>query len=156
VLVEAAGFCRAVGDELADADLSVFLRASGWRTVHEADSVMRLSDEVERPRPSFRRGRNAERLFRRNVCMNSPFIAYAAHACVVAGEVLGNLLRPALTLHLLGRACAALEFSHYRQRRDKLNEVRDAACEAESETVPFTRQPNEPSVSERVRPRSAA
>ena len=131
-------------------------RADGG-TVHEADSVIRFSGEVGASEalvpcavamPSG--------LFWRNVCMNSPFTAYAAHAGVVLGEILGNLLRPALALHLLGRACAVLESSHYRQRRDQLSAVRGTACDADPETVPFMRRPNEAGASERVRPRSAA
>jgi hypothetical protein len=156
MLADAAGFCREVGDELADVDLGVFMRAGGWRTVHEAGSVITFSGEVARQRPSFLRGRNAERLFWRNVCMNSQFAAYAAHTGVVLGEVLVNLLRPALAVHLLGRACAVLESSHYRQRRDQLSAVRGAACEAEPETVPFAGRPIEAGTGERVRPRSAA
>ena len=156
VLVDAAGFCREVGDELADADLAVFLRAGGWRTIHEADSLIKFNGEPTRWRPSFQSGRQAERLFWRNASTSPQAIAYAAHTGVVLAEVLCNLLRPTLALHLLGRACAVLESTHYRQRRDQLSEARSAGCETESDTVPFTRRSHEPAASDRVRPRSAA
>lgn len=156
MLLDAAGFCREVGDELADADLAVWMRAAGWRTVHEADSQVKQTGEPERRSPSFGRGRQAERLFWRNVCTSSRLVAHAAHTCVVLAEVLSNLLRPTLALHLLGRACAVLESSHYRQRRDQLSVARGGACETEADTVPFTRRSHEPDASGHVRPRSAA
>lgn len=156
VLLDAAGFCREVGEELADADLAVFLRARGWQTVHEADSLIRLSGEPSRRGPSFQHGRQAERLFWRNASANSRVVAYVAHTCVVLAEVLGNLLRPTLALHLLGRACAMLESSSYRQRRDQLSAARERVCEAEADTVPFTRRSHEPEASGHIRPRSAA
>lgn len=155
-LVDAGGFSREVGDEFADADLAAYLRSAGWRTVHEASSVVTTNAAVDRRRPSFRRGREAERLFWRNASITSGWFACTAHAGVWIGDVLSHLLHPTLALQLLGRACGTFEASRYRRRRELLRKVQEAAGAAGPQTVPFTRRQDAPRACEQIRPRSAA
>jgi hypothetical protein len=154
-VLDVGGFCREVGDELADVDLALAFQSVGLRAIHEANSTVLTTTSVLESAPSFRRGLQAERLFWRNGALCGWSRSLLSHPCTLAGELLGNLHRPTILLQLLGRAVATCEFASYRRRRRRLEAVRAAAQRLGPRVLPFKR-PQGNGCSDLLRPRTAA
>ncbi|MHB8969202.1 MAG: glycosyltransferase family 2 protein [Pirellulaceae bacterium] len=154
-VLDVGGFCRQVGDELADVDLALALQSVGLRAIHEANSTVLTKSSAPKSVPSFRRGLQAQRLFWRNGALCGWSRALLSHPCILVGEILGNLHRPTIVLQLLGRAVATSEFAAYRRRWRRLETVRAEAQRSGPEVLPFKR-PQDSDCAELLRPRTAA
>jgi len=121
-VLEVGGFCEQVGEAFADADMALALRAAGFRAVHENRSLVETRRPAGAPQPSFRHGLRVERLFWRNVGGFDWPRALLWHACLVAGEVLTGVFRPAVWAQLLGRTFAVFAIPSYRRHRRRLRE----------------------------------
>lgn len=136
-VLEAGGFCRDVGELLADVDLALALQGRGWRTAHEQDSIVMIEQPMAKAGLSWRQGRQSELLFWRHSAGPGRWRALLCHAGTLLGELVGNLHRPALALQLLGRAHGAC--LHVCRRRRGVQAVVSAAEGADRAIVPMGR-----------------
>lgn len=131
-LKELANLPDCVGDELADIDLALTLRAAGQRAVFEPASKI-LAPEAKVARTGgFKAGRAAERLFWRNAPLSGWKRSLLAHPAAWLMDLTQVGLRPALLTHTLGRMIALLERGSYRARHAQLAKLAElhAANEA--------------------------
>ena len=131
-LLELSALSSRVGDDVADIDLALTLRAAGYRAVFEPAGKIyatALGNETAR---GFRAGRAAERLFWRNAPLAGWFRSLIAHPAAWLSDVAQVGPRPALLTHWLGRAVGCLEQSSHRKRHAQLVELAElhAAHEA--------------------------
>jgi hypothetical protein len=122
-VLDAGGFCRQLGEDLADVDMGLALQAIGYRAVHEDESIVTVGHAASKRPLSFRGGQQAERLFWRNAPLVRWVPSLLMHALTVVGEILGHLHRPAILLQTAGRAMAILEVSACRRHRQHLESV---------------------------------
>ncbi|MCU0959023.1 MAG: glycosyltransferase family 2 protein [Pirellulaceae bacterium] len=154
-VLEVGGFCREVGEFLADIDLALALRVRGWRAVHEQESIVTTGQPVVTAGLSLRSGREAELLFWRNGAGIGWWRALLCHPGMLVGELAGNLHRPAVVLQMLGRAQGACV---YACRRHQFLARRDAGAAEQRvnrDIVPLSRG-NNPAHKPSARPRAAA
>jgi len=154
-VLDAGGFCREVGDELADVDLALALQRIGWRAEHEEDSVVSLRVAPTSQELSWRRGRQAERLFWRNASATGWAFALVLHASALTWEMLSNFWRPALVPHLVGRLLGVCELARHLRRSRQLSAARQTGERSAQEILAFTRA-SESEGPERWHPRAAA
>jgi GT2 family glycosyltransferase len=108
--VEAVGgFCEALGEEAAAADLALRLRRAGYRTVVEPRSRVHARPAASFAAGAFRRGRDRERLFWRWADEHGRLLSTVAHLLLWLGLAAGAAVRPSRLLELLGRMLGAVE-----------------------------------------------
>jgi hypothetical protein len=131
-LLELSALSHRVGDEVADIDLALTLRAAGYRAVFEPAGKIFATAAENKPSRGFRAGRAAERLFWRNAPLAGWMRSLVAHPAAWLGDVAQVGLRPALLTHWLGRMVGCLEQASHRQRHAQLVELAElhAAHEA--------------------------
>jgi hypothetical protein len=123
------GFPRAVGDGLADADLALALRFAGFQSILEPRSiVLATADCLAVPRPGFRQGLAAERLFWRAAPVLGWGKSVAAHPLGVFIEFVKALPRPSALAALLGRALGVCQMGSHRAHHQWLLDVERAAA----------------------------
>jgi hypothetical protein len=119
-LLELSALNSRVGDDAADIDLALTLRAAGYRAVFEPAGKIYATACDSAPSRGFRAGRAAERLFWRNAPLTGWGRSLAAHPIAWLSDVTRVGLRPALFMHWLGRMVGALEQASHRQRHAEL------------------------------------
>jgi hypothetical protein len=103
----AGGLDESVGDGLADVDLALRLRALGFRSLLEPQSVLRDNVRVRSRVSPIDRGRQAETLFLRNAPLAGWVRSILLHPFSLAAEALSDPRGlPARPLVLLGRLFA--------------------------------------------------
>ena len=135
-VLDVGGFCPGVGPQLADIDMGLALHAVGLIAIHEEDSMVVAQQSAAGRQLSFRRGREAERLFWRNTTTTGWIRSLLFHPWTVASELIGNVYRPVVVLQMMGRALAILEFPTYRRHWRKLQAIR-AGNGMEKTALPF-------------------
>lgn len=110
-VLQVGGFCRDVGEFLADVDLALALRTMGWRAVHEQDSIVTIEQPASAADLSLRSGRESELLFWRNGASIGWWRALLCHPGMLLGELVSNLHRPAVALQMVGRAQGAWAYA---------------------------------------------
>jgi cellulose synthase/poly-beta-1,6-N-acetylglucosamine synthase-like glycosyltransferase len=138
-VLQVGGFCRDVGEVLADVDLALALRTLGWRTVHEPDSIVTTDQPVPTTGLSLRSGREAELLFWRNGAGTGWWQALLCHPGTLLGELVGNLHRPAVVLQMAGRAQGACEYVCRHRHRSAPRDAGAAVQRFHRDIVPFSR-----------------
>ncbi|MEX2141747.1 MAG: glycosyltransferase family A protein [Pirellulales bacterium] len=123
------GLPRAIGDGLADADLALALRFAGYKGILEPRSiVLATADCLIAPRPGFRHGLAAERLFWRAAPVVGWGKSIAAHPLGVLVEFVTALPRPGALAVLLGRALGVCQMGSHRAHQQWLLDVERAAA----------------------------
>jgi hypothetical protein len=97
------GLDGGLGEELADIDLALALAEAGYAAVCEPASQVVAVVGPAVPATSFRQGSDAEYVFWKHLPARGHWQALAAHAALIAGELLQSLLRPRVASRLLGR-----------------------------------------------------
>ena len=108
-LLALGGLPEVVGEQLADADLAISLRALGWGCVLEPACQL-VGDAKPQAAPlSFAAGRCDERLFLRYATTYGMFPAIVFHLFAVLGRWLCGAYRWGAYSHVLGRLAACFE-----------------------------------------------
>lgn len=129
--VAVGGFEPAVGDELADVDLGLRLRAAGLRAVIEPESLVRAAPQQRMP-GGFRRGLYTERLLLRSA--DSLRKLAAARPLAWSAGLTWRMLHPPRALgHLLGQLAAWCELPRHLRYRGQLAQL---ASRLSAERVP--------------------
>jgi hypothetical protein len=128
------GLSPLVGDEFADIDLALRLRAAGLRAVLESRSVLQAASQPERRR-GYHYGLHAERLFLRNMPPGS-LASLAAHGLTVAGSLLASFPHAgAMVSELAGRVVGLLELSQHRRHHVESRRLVAVALPASGNSV---------------------
>jgi hypothetical protein len=101
------GLDELCGETWADVDLGLSLRALGFRSVLEPESMVTTRPSREGGSRGYRDGRGAERTFWRHIANNGWIPSLAFHPFVVLGALLGAWNRVAGYTALLGRMVTA-------------------------------------------------
>jgi hypothetical protein len=113
----------AVGDDLADLDVSLTLARAGWHVAIEPEC--RILGALSNRRPGgFKSGRSSERLFWQHFAEMGGFGGLLSHSMAALQDLLSS--RPiwmALT-QIVGRMVAICQLGHYRQ----YHQLFEAAC----------------------------
>lgn len=117
---DVAEFCVEVGEELADVDMALSLKAIGLRAVHEEASVVRVMSERRAISLSMRSGRFAERVFWRHAASFGWKKSLLLHPGCIAVELLQNIHRPRIVVRTLGRLLAAADIPAQLRYRERL------------------------------------
>jgi hypothetical protein len=121
-LMSIGGFEPSLG-ALSDVDVAISLRAMGYSSHVEPDSLMYAGPRaLEAPR-GFSRGLASERLFWRNAPVAGWFKALSRHPWVAMGEMLSELPSPAAVTQLVGRVLACAQPSAYTARHERLRRL---------------------------------
>ena len=116
------GFCLFCGDEYADADMAVSLRAAGGRVVLEPESRIIAGPERAKLQPAFKAGLFGERLFWRSLAAEPILSALALHLFEIVRHAV--MRAPLGTLPMLsGRLVALLQFGWYIPRFRELRRL---------------------------------
>jgi hypothetical protein len=116
------GFCLFCGDEYADADMAVSLRAAGGRVVLEPESRIMAGPERAKLQPAFKAGLFGERLFWRSLAAEPILSALALHLFEIVRHAV--MRAPLGTLPMLsGRLVALLQFGWYIPRFRELRRL---------------------------------
>ena len=116
------GFCLSCGDEYADADMAVSLRAAGGRVVLEPASRVVAAAERQRLQRPFAAGLYGERLFWRSLAAEPILQSLVLHVFEVLRHAL--VRAPLGTLPMLaGRLAAVLQFGWYVPRFRELRQL---------------------------------
>ncbi len=118
-----SGFDRSVGDQLADVDLAMSLRAAMYRSIIEPDSRVYSRVPLQARASEFQVGRYAERLFWRHAPAVGWAKALLLHPLAITADFLRAIRRPASLTRLIGRAAAWLEIRRYRNHYERLQTV---------------------------------
>lgn len=118
------GLSELVGEQLADADVALSLRALGWRSV--LDPACRLVADAECPAEplSFATGRCEERLFWRYAAAHGMFPVLILHLLAVLGRWLLRAYRWGAHIQMLGRLVAGCELRAGRRHLVMLRDLR--------------------------------
>jgi len=131
-LLELAALNTGVGDDLADVDLALTLRAAGYRAVFEpAAKILTPSVAVGRS-GGFKAGLGAERLFWRNAPLAGWGKSLLSHPAAWLADIVQVGLRPTLLTHLLGRTVALLEQASFRKRHAQLAQLAETHAASEA------------------------
>lgn len=133
------------GAEMADAELSVRMRAVGLACRVAPESRVLADESLLATPASFSRGRMAERMFWRTAGEMGWAGSLAVHPAAVLTEWVKNVHRPGGWLQLMGRAVGMLELGDHRAYREKLTKlrVRDADEGAEIHSLPAAEEPSQ-------------
>ncbi len=111
-------FDASLGDSLADVDLALRLRQSGYTARYEPASIVYHAADNSLHAAGFTAARHAERLFWRHAPMSGWTRSIALHGLVVCGEFRRGFPRPGVLTHLAGRMVGGCDWGfHRRQRR---------------------------------------
>jgi hypothetical protein len=117
------GFEPRVGLHGAAADVAMQFQRLGFHTVFEPSSRMLAAGLTLAPRASLKSGREAERLFLRNLSASWAG-SLVNHAGMVVREVCSGFPGPAALMRLTGRVLAWMELPRSRRHRRRLDEMR--------------------------------
>ena len=132
------GFCLSCGDEYADADMAVSLRAAGGRVVLEPASRVVAADERQRPQRAFAAGLYGERLFWRSLAAEPILRSLVLHVFEVLRHAL--VRAPLGTLPMLaGRLVAVLQFGWYVPRFRELRQLIQTRPAEDGQPAPVDR-----------------
>ena len=157
-VLDVGGFFPGVGEHGADVDLGLALQRVGWRTIHVPQCVLIDTAGPAKASLSLRVGREAERLFWRNIPSGSWIPSFLLHACAIAGELVANSLRATVALQMLGRAMGLLEINaglRHQRQLETLRTAHQSAGEVERRVLHFRSQLS-PEYEELRKPRAAA
>ena len=116
------GFCLWCGDEYADADMAVSLRAAGGRVVLEPAARVVAAAERQRPQRPFAAGLYGERLFWRSLAAEPVLRSLVLHLFEILRHAIARA--PLGTLPMLaGRLVAVLQFGWYVPRFAELRRL---------------------------------
>ncbi len=115
-----AGLCPQLGRQQADLDLALALRAAGFAVALEPRSRIYAATDVDRPQTALRNSLYDERLFWRNLPSTGRIGSLAAHAGIVATEMLRSFPHPRMLAQLAGRILACCQFGSYVRDRHPL------------------------------------
>ena len=116
------GFSLTCGDEYADADMAVSLRAAGGRVVLEPESKIVAGPERAQLQPAFKAGLYGERLFWRSLAAEPILSALVLHLFEIVRHAV--MRAPLGTLPVLaGRLVALLQFGWYIPRFRELRRL---------------------------------
>jgi GT2 family glycosyltransferase len=111
-------FDASLGDPLADVDLALRLRQSGYLARFEPASIIYHAADDSPQAGGFAAARRRERLFWRHAPMSGWTRSIALHGLVVGGEFCRALPRPDALTRLAGRMVGGCDWGfHRRQRR---------------------------------------
>ncbi|MBI3839589.1 MAG: hypothetical protein HY288_16840 [Planctomycetia bacterium] len=113
----AGGLSPQLGRQQADVDLALALRTLGFGVALEPQSRIYAAADVERRQSALSQSLYDERLFWRNLPSTGRIGALAAHAGVVAAELVRSFARPRMFAQLVGRALACCQFGNYARDR---------------------------------------
>lgn len=117
----AGGLSPHLGHQQADVDLALALRTAGFAMALEPRSRIYATADVERSQRGLRPSLHDERLFWRNLPSQGLTGSLAAHAGVVAAELLRSFPRPRMLAQLAGRMLACCQLASYGHRRHTLD-----------------------------------
>ncbi|MCD4728196.1 MAG: hypothetical protein K8R46_11070 [Pirellulales bacterium] len=103
------GFSGQATDTLMGIDAALKLRRLGFRCALEPRCCVRADADLADERPSFRHGRDAERLFWSWASTRGWARSLLEHATLTVGECAFGLWRPPYLAQLAGRACGAIQ-----------------------------------------------
>jgi hypothetical protein len=157
-VLDVGGFFPGVGQYGADVDLGLALRRVGWRTIHAPQCVLIDTAGPATAPLSLRVGREAERLFWRNIPPGSWIPSLLLHAFAIAGELVTNAHRGGAVLQMLGRAMGLLEINAGLRHRRQLETLRAAtwSSDEQGEQVFHFRSPRSPECEALRKSRAAA
>ena len=136
-LVALGGMSNEIGAELADVDIALSLRKSGWKMAVEP--CCRLTDNHGTPtiRHGWKAGLQAERLFLRHSRGRDRAMGLMSHPIVAACDVFGQFPHPAMLSQLLGRTAAWVESGTHARHAEHV--AASAKVFAESQEVISTK-----------------
>ncbi len=118
------GLSSQLGPRQADVDLALVMKRAGFTTALAPRSLLFATAAADAGEGSFREALSSERLFWRNLSSEAGAgRALAAHAGVVALELLGSLPRPRLAWQLAARALGCLQLGGYVRHHYALREL---------------------------------
>lgn len=124
VLTAIGGFSSSLGEFCADIDAGLTWKALGLRCSLEPACMVRARLYERHVKPSFRQGREAERLFWRHAWQFGWLPSLSSHSAFVACDLLRRALSPAAYLSALGRMASCCEFDQAAHQRDRLRMAR--------------------------------
>ncbi len=136
-LVEVGGFRADVGHEWADVDISLRLRAAGYRCLHDASSVIITRERLHRPPVTYQSGREAEKYFWCRTTTANRISTMVMHTGGVAAELVGNLTRPQILLRMFGRVAVYWERKFARAETGQVAPQTHAAPGGSQPVVPL-------------------
>jgi hypothetical protein len=120
------------GDEFADVDLALRLKARGYSTAWEPACIVRADAEADAAEPSFERGRRAERIFWRHARSRGLPKSLVLHGLALLGELGQACCRPRVFAQILGRVLAAVERTPGPTFVEVERPASDESCESHS------------------------
>lgn len=132
-LVALGGMSSHVGAELADVDIALSLRESGWKMAVEPCCRLTDNQAATSARHGYQAGVQAERLFFRHSPERDTAWAYLSHPLVAACDVLRQLPHPATITQLLGRTAAWLESGKHRDHAERIAASAKVLADAQEE-----------------------
>ncbi len=140
-IVALGGMSSEVGAELADVDLALSLRKSGWKMAVEPCCRLTDNQGEQTVRHGWTAGKQAERLFFKH---RESALALLTHPIVAAVDAIRQFPHPAMITQLLGRTAAWLESSHHAEHAEYL--AASTTILAESQEVLSRSKAKEPVV----------
>lgn len=142
VLVALGGLETTMTDQVADAALSLSLRALGKLHVIEANSrLIQVAEPTTQKASSFLRARALERLYWRNAAQHSPAMALPLHGAHLAIDCAALLAQLRLLPTLLGRLAAWCELGAVRRHQRAIEQARCELAELSKLRVVHVNRP---------------
>jgi GT2 family glycosyltransferase len=117
----AGGLNSHLGNQQADVDLALALRTAGFAMALEPRSRIYATADVDRSQRALSTSFHDERLFWGNLPSQGRTGSLAAHAGVVAAELLRSFPRPRMLAQLAGRVLACCQLGSSAHRRNTLD-----------------------------------